>query len=118
MFISSGYSAQTRSVRSATQHHHRRADVLERLRDLPGRLRAQAEGGGLVREVLGVETVELDDVVRGRPRAVARDDLAHALDGGAVAEVAHRDGAARIDHGADLAEVGDGRLVVLGVEGL
>src|SRR6266540_754568 len=105
MFISSGYSAQTRRVRSATQHHHRGADVLERLADAAAWLRAQAERRRFVLELLGLEAIELDDVAGDRAGAVAPNDLAHALDGGAVAEVAHGDRAAGVDDAADLAEV-------------
>src|SRR5919108_4225294 len=118
MFIRSGYSAQTRSVRSATEHHYRRADVVDgRLQATRG-LGAQAEGRGLRGQGRGVEPVELDDVVGHRPRAVAGDDLADALDRRAVAEVAHSDRAACVYDPADLAEVGQRRLVVLRVEGL
>src|SRR5919201_4771311 len=104
MFIRSGYSAQTRSVRSATEHHHRRADIVDgRLQATRG-LGAQAEGGGLRCQGRGVEPVELDYVVGHRARAVARDDLADTLDRRAVAEVAHRDRAACVYAPADLAQ--------------
>ena len=35
MFIRSGYSAQTRSVGSGTEHHHHAADVVRGGGDLP-----------------------------------------------------------------------------------
>src|SRR3954464_4271194 len=111
MFMRSGYSAHTRRVRSATEHRHRRADVVQRLGDAPRRLGPQAEGGGLGGQLVDVDAVELDDVVGDRAGPVARDDLAHALDGGAVAQVAYGDRAAGVDGAADLAQVGFGRLV-------
>src|ERR671930_347035 len=116
MFIRSGYSAQTRRVRSGTEYHHCRADVLERLRDAPPRLGAQAERRRLVLELLGLDAIELDDVVQRREGAIDRDDLAHPVDRGTIAEVAHRDRAAGVDDAFDLAEVGRRGLVVLFVE--
>ena len=42
MFIRSGYSAQTRKVRSSTEHHHHAADVVGGGRDVPRRAAAAA----------------------------------------------------------------------------
>src|SRR5919198_3482161 len=114
MFIRSGYSAQTRRTRaSATEHHHRGADVLLSLRDLAARQHAQPGGARLGLERRGGEVVEADDVALDAPAAVVFDDLVQALDGHGVALLAQRDGAAGVDPAADLADLGQRRLGVL-----
>src|SRR6478672_2919724 len=101
MFIRSGYSAQTRSTRSGTEHRHRRPDVLVALGNADRRLGAQAVRGRLGLEPGDVEAVELDDVDAGAARAAGRDDRPDALDRGPVAVVAHGDGRAGVDHAVD-----------------
>src|SRR3954470_8474647 len=113
MFIRSGYSAHTRSVRSATEDHHRRADVDVGGRDAPHRARLEAQRLGLRLELLGVQAIETDDVVALRARAAGPVDLAQAVDGGAVALVDHGQRARRVAHAIDLAQVRLGQRVGL-----
>src|SRR4051812_39779875 len=101
MFITSGYSAQTRRVRSATEHRHRRPDVLVALRDLARLQRRQAGGGPLAAELLGIDAVQPDDVVLLGVGAVRVDRLAQALDGERAALVADGHGAAGVDRALD-----------------
>ena len=61
---------------------------------------------GLGGQRVGVEAIELDDVVAHRSRAVGGDDLAHALDRRAIAEVAHGDRPACVYDAFDLAQIG------------
>src|SRR4051812_3069352 len=111
MFIRSGYSAQTRSVRpaSGTQHHHRRADVVVGLGDRARGLDAQPGIGALGLERRGLEAVEADDVLLDGPPARGVDGLADATDHGAVRLLADADRAAGVDDAVDLADVGQRR---------
>src|SRR5437660_110713 len=109
MFISSGYSAQTRSCEargSATEEHHLTADILAGAGDLgaPGRL--EAFRLGLVFQLLGGEPVEPDSVLAAGPLAGAADTFAPAHQHEAVALLAHRRGLARVHHPVDLGDVG------------
>src|SRR3954447_26527935 len=81
MFMSSGYSEQTRSVPElATEHHHHAADVLVGRPDERARLDREALAAGLGLELVDLHDVEMDDVhlvLVLAPRAL---DLAEALD--------------------------------------
>src|SRR2546421_8169464 len=108
MFISSGYSAQTRSSLSAiqrplrpvprptraTQHHHHTADMLRRGRDhlAPGRV--QPESGGLVLELSWIQSVEPDQVELTIELAGGAHHLTAPLQHEPVAVLADRGGAA------------------------
>src|SRR6476620_6207124 len=118
MFIRSGYSAQTRSTRSGTEHRHRRPDVLVAFGDADRRLGAQPVRGRLGLEPGDVEAVELDDVGARAARAARGDDRPDALDRGPVAAVADGDGRTGVDDAVDLGLVRRRWHVVLGVEGV
>src|SRR5919201_2968119 len=120
MFRRSGYSAQTRSVRSGsgTEHHHVRADVL-----VGGGHRAWRQGHEAGRRALGGEggsvgPSQAHDVSLRRAAPGAVDGLADALDHHLLALGAHGDRSTGVDRAVDLADVGQRRLRVLLVEGV
>src|SRR5215211_1191297 len=106
MFITSGYSAQTRRVRSGTEHHHVRADVLVGLRDASPGQDAQAGRAGLLLERRRLHAVQADDVALGRTATLTVDRLADPLERHAPALVAHGDGPAEVDDPVDVGDVG------------
>src|SRR4051794_2365253 len=105
MFMTSGYSAQTRRTPSATQHHHRRAEVRLRRRDGGARLRAQPGGGALELELGGGEGGQLDGVALGARAAVGRDGLADALEHDQLSTPADRDGKGQVAPAVALPDV-------------
>src|SRR3954467_13442768 len=108
MFMRSGYSAHTRSVRplvSATQHHHRRADVLVRLGNPAGAVDAEPGRGALVLERRRLEVVEADEVLRDCALAGGVDGLADPAGHGPLQRIVHGHRAAGVDDTFDLAEV-------------
>src|SRR6202162_5898430 len=107
MFIRSGYSAQTLSIRSATEHHHHAADVVG-----GGGNRPPPTGGEAAELRLGLERrrgqpVEPDQVVLLGPIAVGADRLAQALEHESVAVLTDRGRLARVDDSIELADVGN-----------
>src|SRR3954451_3032466 len=112
MFMRSGYSAHTRSVRplvSATQHHHRRADVLVRLGNRAGAVDAEPGRGALVLERRRLEVVEADEVLRDGALAGGVDGLADPADHGPLRLIVDGRGSAEIDDAVALAEVRERR---------
>src|SRR5215211_1022899 len=103
MFIRSGYSAQMRSLCSATEHHHNGSDELVGGLDQPPLERSEAERRRLGLELRGLEPVEPDDVAAARAPAVAVDHLAHPMD---------RDPLALVLDGHRLGEVDDPVVLV------
>src|SRR4051794_35523780 len=88
MFMTSGYSAQTRSVGgagSATEHHHARPDVLLGRVDDPAREHLQAGGAALGLDLRERDAVQREHVVAGAARPVGAHDRPDALDRDAVA---------------------------------
>src|SRR5882757_3177723 len=97
MFIRSGYSAQTLSVRSVTEDHHRAADVVGGRRDpVPGGV-AEAGGEALTLERVPGQPVEPDAVLGHGADPVGSHPLASALQHEAIAVVAYRGRLARVD---------------------
>src|SRR3954469_14457878 len=123
MFMRSGYSAQTRSVRpsrgpSATQHHHGGPDVGLGLGDRARALDPEARRLALGLERRGVEVVEADAILLDGEVAGRVDRLAQAADPRAFGFLVHGDRPARVDDPVDLADVRRGRQAVDLVEGL
>src|ERR1700729_1587406 len=102
MFIRSGYSAQTRSRRSGTEHHHLGADVFLGRRNLRQSARRQPGRSGLALELLDAETIEMDPINLRRHLARGRHDLALAFELEPFALGADRGRAARVNDAADL----------------
>src|SRR3954469_38325 len=110
MFIRSGYSAQTRRTLSATEPHHRRAEVGVRLGDAGARLGAQPCGRALVLELVRGEGGQLDRVAGRAGAAVRGDGLADALEHDHVAARADRDREGQVAPAVALADLGGVRL--------
>src|SRR3712207_2554532 len=98
MFMTSGYSAQTRS--SATEHHHLAADVLRRGGDRGARKDLEAGLAALVLERGRVEAVEPDDVLADLVAPVDADALAQALEDERAVLDAHGGGPAGVHDAA------------------
>src|SRR3954462_113690 len=121
MFMRSGYGAHTRSVRplvSATQHHHRRADVLVRLGNPAGAVDAEPGRGALVLERRRLEVVEADEVLLDGALAGGGDGLADPAGPGPLRLIVDGHRAAGVDDTVDLAEVRQRRQAADLVEGL
>src|ERR1700756_1705711 len=108
MFISSGYSAHTRRVRSATEDHHGAAHVLVGGRDLDPPARAQPHRGALGLQGGGVEAIESDDVILDVETALGGDRLPPALEHELVVAHADRGRPAAVDDAVDLPDVREG----------
>src|SRR5579863_3742975 len=97
MFIRSGYSAQTRSVRgSGTEDHHLAADMLLGRRDAANRVGAEAGPLAGLLQTLNAEDVERDAIgargagalrVDGFAPALEHERVAVARDCGRLAEI-------------------------------
>src|ERR1700759_1520530 len=109
MFMRSGYSAHTRSVRSGsgTKHHHRAPDVLLGGGDLHPAGRAQARGLALALEQVWIHAVEADEVALDAQLTVGGHGLASALKGEGVAFSAHGDRPAAVDDAVALGDIGE-----------
>src|SRR5438874_2641813 len=103
MFISSGYSAQMRS--SATQHHHRAADVVIGGGDLGVARPAKSSFGGLLFELRPGQAVEVNHVLGDRPLSARGDRLAAALEDELIAGDADRGGLTGVHDTVPLADV-------------
>src|SRR4051812_45745651 len=114
MFMTSGYSAQTRS--SGTEHRHLAADVVVGRRDRAARAGGEPERGRLALELGRGEPVEGDAVLRDLVRAVGADALAQSLEDERRALVADRHRTAGVDDAVDLAQVRDGDVDLLVVD--
>src|ERR1700727_2645625 len=99
MFMRSGYSAHTRSVRGAsgTEHHHGAPDVVLGGGDLQPASRPQAGGLALALQDVGVHAVEVDEVLLGAQLTVGGNRLAAALEHEVIAVGAHRHRPAAVD---------------------
>src|SRR3954454_12210930 len=102
MFIRSGYSAQILSTGSATEHHHRRADIGVRRRNRAPLQRRESHRGGLCLELPGIHAVKVDQDASARAAAVRVHDLAYEV---------HREALALVLDGHGLREV-DGSAVL------
>src|SRR3954447_26808438 len=104
MFMSSGYSAQTRS--SATEHRHARSDMFRGGADCPRRLRREPGSAALGVDAQVVDAVEMDEVRARGAVSVAVERRTDALDREARALVANGDRLAGVVHAGDDARVG------------
>src|SRR5580693_7217830 len=80
MFIRSGYSAQMRSVRSGTEHHHHAADVVLGGRDVPPGERLEPRRCAFALELGGTDAIEPDAVQLHGVVALGADRLPPALE--------------------------------------
>src|SRR5271170_2729204 len=109
MFIRSGYSAQTRNVRSdaldsGTEHHHDARRVVIGRGDHAGAGGGQPRLVALVLELGDAHTIELDDIVLPgglAPRPTALDDPPLALDAHDAAVEEDARGAADVRRSCD-----------------
>src|SRR5579859_458958 len=105
MLSSSGYSANTRSSPSGTEHHHLAARVVRRGGDRPAGRGDESAGTALALERGGVEVIERDQVVGDRALAGGADALAAALEHVAVVQGADRGRLAEVHRAVALAHV-------------
>src|SRR3954471_11762497 len=92
MFITSGYSAPTRRIRSGTEQHHLGGDVLLGLRHVAEVDRLQAVRGGLLGKNAGRDAHEPHGVLRGAAAASRREEVADAVDAHGLAVLPDPDG--------------------------
>src|SRR3954453_6980533 len=116
MFMRSGYSAQTRRTPSATEHHHRRAEVRARLGDLAARLGAQPGDHALALELAGRQRGERDRVLLAVARAVGGHAEADALEDDRAAALADGDRIGEIAPAVVLADIRRQGVVGIGLE--
>src|SRR5436190_18993650 len=106
MFIRSGYSAQTRSWGSATEHHHHAADMIEGRVDHGPADRLQPSGSRLALKSGRTEAIEPDPVDLDGQAAGGSNDFTVALEHIPIVLGPHRGRSARVDHAVGLAHVG------------
>src|SRR4051812_45187772 len=105
MFISSGYSAQTRRSSSATKDHHVAAGVVVGLCDRSPWQRLEPDRAAARLQLVGAEPRQGDDVAADRALAARGHELAHALDLEPAGATAHRNRLARPDPAVALMDV-------------